>query len=273
MRHLHPLCLWLSVALGMGLWPGPLAGAAPPEGPAHAWAALLSDRVPDEELLARVQDLHEDYDEAAEHRTEARFQQSLALADFLLEQFKRSDRPLLQSLVPKMEKLVQGIRARTHPMEVESLCDAIEADLVAKGGIPTAPRARPDLKRGSLLYRQQCAVCHGEKGEPPADKFAMMTPPPTNLVEAGNMNPLSPFRVYEAVSYGMEDTAMPAFSLVPSADRWALAFYVFTLRLPECRDKPPAVPLAELSTRSDNALVAEYGEASLSCIRRRLPTR
>jgi high-affinity iron transporter len=46
------------------------------------------------------------------------------------------------------------------------------------------------------------------------------------------MSGLSPFKVYNTTSFGVENTAMASFAALPDDQRWQAAFYVMTLRFP-----------------------------------------
>ena len=69
------------------------------------------------------------------------------------------------------------------------------------------------------------------------------------------------------MTVGIPDTAMPAFGLVPEEDRWAIAFYLFTLRTPPCEGARPSVELAALSVSTDVDLIRRFGEEKLGCLR------
>jgi hypothetical protein len=92
----------------------------------------------------------------------------------------------------------------------------------------------------------------------------MSTSPP-DLHDQSAMG-LSPFRVYNTVSFGVRSTAMPS-SRLSDQDR-AVAFYTMAVRQPACSPRGARVTLAERALADDNQLVARFGEPALPCLRR-----
>ena len=53
---------------------------------------------------------------------------------------------------------------------------------------------------------------------------------PANFTDAEFMAGLSPFKAFNAVSFGVENTAMASFAALSEEQRWQVAFYVLSLR-------------------------------------------
>jgi high-affinity iron transporter len=62
---------------------------------------------------------------------------------------------------------------------------------------------------------------------------ASLNPPPINFTDADRAARRSPLALYQAISQGIQGTAMTGFTQLSDADRWALAFYVGGLAYPE----------------------------------------
>ncbi|MFP2912220.1 FTR1 family protein, partial [Pyxidicoccus sp. 3LFB2] len=140
------------------------------------------------------------------------------------------------------------------------------------GGLGSAARGRPpDLKLGESLYRTNCAACHGADGRADVTIAANMEPAPANFQDAELMGGLTPYKAFNTTSFGVPGTAMPAYPTLSEEERWSLAFFVFTLRLPACEGTPPSASLERLANATDDDLVKEYGQEHLSCLRRKLP--
>ena len=86
-----------------------------------------------------------------------------------------------------------------------------------------APARTPDPARGAALYAENCASCHGAKGEGPTAAFAKLDPPPIAFADPVRARERSIFGLYQVVSQGLEGTAMQSFAALPDADRWAVA--------------------------------------------------
>ena len=85
--------------------------------------------------------------------------------------------------------------------------------------LPAPATASPPAARGSALYRDHCASCHGREGEGDGPGAATLRPRPTNLVEHEYSNE----RLADALWNGVWGTAMPAWRDWPLEDLAALA--------------------------------------------------
>jgi high-affinity iron transporter len=104
--------------------------------------------------------------------------------------------------------------------------------------IPSVP---PSLERGKLLYAQECASCHGALGRGDGVAAQSLDPRPTDLSAHAELAGTTPLDFYRRISIGVAGTAMPAFEArLPVVDRWALALYASTLRLPPPSGSVPA---------------------------------
>ncbi len=122
--------------------------------------------------------------------------------------------------------------------------------------MPTAP---PSLARGRELYAQECSACHGAGGRGDGPVARTLTPPPADLSARALLVGTSPLDFYRRISIGVTGTSMPAYeSRLTSADRWALALYSSTLRLPAPDGTAPAeLQRFEATARlSDSAIAA-----------------
>lgn len=156
-------------------------------------------------------------------------------------------------------KLNQIITDRATPAEVARVCAETRRELVERFALPTFPASPPDRGRGEQLYRQNCAVCHGDDGRGLTDLRERQVPPPTDFHAPEVAERLSPFRIFNTTSFGVPGTAMPAFGEATSeSDRWALAFFVPTLRLRDTEaSAAPTLPwgIAELAVETDGSLL------------------
>lgn len=140
---------------------------------------------------------------------------------------------------------------------------AIAAPAVAVG-LPSRPE--PDPGRGRDLYQSRCAVCHGARGDGRGPAAASMVPRPRDFTRGEyRIRSTAPGRpatgadLYRTLSRGMPGTAMPAWSALSEADRWALVDYVQSLsprfadpEAPSIRVPPvPAVTAEALSRGED----------------------
>jgi high-affinity iron transporter len=128
-------------------------------------------------------------------------------------------------LAQRAEELRRTIRAKAAPSAVAALARGLADDLLKAHPVPLAPAEAPDVTRGSALYAQACASCHGLGGEGGRGEFAKLDPPPIAFADAERARERSVFGLYQVIGQGLEGTAMQSFASLPGEDRWALAFH------------------------------------------------
>ena len=140
---------------------------------------------------------------------------------------------------------------------VAAACHATREAAVTRFGLPTAPGARPALDQARALYAQACAVCHGEKGDGVGTRDLPMDPAPANFRDPERLQGLSPYRAYNALTFGVPGTGMASFESLTADERWGLAFFVFRLgHEGQPLQGPQSRPLSDLSSRTDAELLA-----------------
>jgi len=133
------------------------------------------------------------------------------------------------SLTAQAAELVRQVDAKAAPATVRETARALGRALLALHPVPTAPQAPPDLARGTALYQQLCASCHGASGQGDGPAAQGMEPPPIDFTDAERAHERSVFALYQVTIQGLEGTPMIGYGHLPEADQWALAFYVSTL--------------------------------------------
>jgi len=109
------------------------------------------------------------------------------------------------------------------------------------------PADVPSLARGRELYQTTCATCHGTTGHGDGPQAAALTPRPANLADAAALLGSSPLDFYRRITVGTAGTSMvPYEHVLATEDRWAVAHYASTLRLP----RPSGRVAAELRSFS-----------------------
>ena len=239
----------------------PAQGA--PQGPAgdpKAW----------HRLVGILQYLESDYPAAVASRSPTELEEQSSFAQEALAAAKELGAPA-QPFLPRLEAISRRVQKAEDPEGVSRDCAALVEELVAAGGLARSPRRPPDLKNGESLFATNCAICHGKDGSGQVELAKTMNPQPANFLDPERINGLTPYKAFNALSFGITGTAMPSFATLEERDRWDLAFYVFSLRQPACDHTPPRVSIEELANTQDPTLVQKYGEKELSCLRRRMP--
>ncbi|WP_310468150.1 FTR1 family protein [Sphingomonas sp.] len=141
--------------------------------------------------------------------------------------------PARDDLIAQSAALQSAVDAKAEPASIATAARKLAAGLLAAYPVPLAPARAPDLARGSALYADNCASCHGGKGEGPSAAFAQLDPPPIAFQDRARARERSPFALYQVISQGLEGTAMQSFASLPEEDRWALAFHAGRLAYPD----------------------------------------
>ena len=137
--------------------------------------------------------------------------------------------PARPGLVAAAKALEAAIARKAEPALVARQAKDLAGRLLAAYPVPLAPSRVPDLQRGAALYAENCASCHGAKGEGPSPAFAALDPPPIAFAERDRARDRSLFGLYQVVTQGLEETAMQSYASLSESDRWALAFHSGTL--------------------------------------------
>src|SRR5882672_158595 len=159
-------------------------------------------------------------------------------------------------LVAAVGRVETAVRAKAEPAEVARACRDAKAEAVARFGLRTVPTETPSLDRARTLYAQSCLPCHGAAGDARTDQAARLDPRPASFREPARLAALSPFRVYNTLTFGVPGTGMASFESLSPSDRWALAFYVLRLgHEGEPAGGPATLTLAEQAVRTDPEIV------------------
>ena len=134
-----------------------------------------------------------------------------------------------RQLVAEARALEGAIARKVEAADVARRAKSLAARLLAVHPVPLAPSVAPDLARGAALYAENCASCHGAKGEGPQPEFAKLDPPPIAFADRERARDRSVFGLYQVITHGLEETAMQSYASLPEQDRWALAFHAGTL--------------------------------------------
>jgi len=135
---------------------------------------------------------------------------------------------------------------------------------IAFDDVPSQP---PSLGRGREIYQSACATCHGVKGRGDGPAGAALTGRPANLADPVALGSSSPLDFYRRITVGVAGTGMAPFEhALSTADRWAVALYAATLRLPPPSGEAPAALRSFRATArmSDAELLAALGKGATS---------
>jgi high-affinity iron transporter len=134
------------------------------------------------------------------------------------------------ALLNDARQLLSKIDAKAAGSEVSALSGKLRADIISAYKLNVVPRQTPDLAQGARLFAAQCAACHGAQGHGDGPLAKGMEPSPSDFHDEARMTQRSLYGLYNTISLGVDGTPMRAFSEFSEADRWALAFFVGSVR-------------------------------------------
>jgi high-affinity iron transporter len=223
-----------------------------------------------EHLVAILQYLESDYPSAVASGDQAELAEQRSLSS---EAVALAGRLQLDSALGARVTAVDArVRAALDAPQVSADCISLVDDLVASSHLARAPNMSPDLERGAHLFALACAPCHGASGRGDGPAATGLNPKPASFHSDDTMGSLTPFKAQGVIRFGVKGTAMVPFDALDEKDRWALAFYVFTLRQPPCDHAAVRMHLDELANSTDADLGTRAGDREVACLRRSLPT-
>lgn len=131
--------------------------------------------------------------------------------------------------------------------------------------VPPKPKVEPAqlTAQGKQVYDQNCAVCHGIKGEGKGDAAPFLIPKPRNFVAANyrlrstaNGSLPTDEDLFRSVSLGMPGTPMPPWRhILNDSDRWAVVEYIKTFA-PQFKESghPQLVELGDPPPKNDHSV-------------------
>lgn len=176
------------------------------------------------------------------------------------------------SAAPAVAALDSLDRMVARTAEPDSVVSQVRAMLTRLGrelnivldDIPSLP---PSLVRGREIYLSTCASCHGVAGAGDGPAAATLTPRPANLADSVGLGSSSPLDFYRRITVGVAGTAMAPYEhALSAADRWSVALYAATLRLPAPSGQAPAMlrSFPTSARMSDAELLAALGKGATS---------
>jgi high-affinity iron transporter len=181
-------------------------------------------------------------------------------------------KPDKAALVAESKRFKALIDSKAAPRAVAAAAHNLGKHLLAAYPVPLGPRQSPDLARGEQLFQQDCASCHGAKGDAQTAIARQPDPPPIAFVDRDRAKQRSPFALYQVINQGLEGTAMQSFAQLPDADKWALAYRASAFAYPNALaqqgkaiwDSDPSIrskvpDLNALSSLSESQLASEVG--------------
>jgi len=208
-----------------------------------------------------LQYLAGDYDRAVQNGLivdSLEYNEMQRFANNLLTTYQSSRGARKQTLqeLQKLERLVAGKAAL---QQIRALCHGLIAVFIKEMNLLVFPRHGPDLANGARLFEENCVSCHGPRGAGDGPSADTLNPKPRDFTDPERLNHYAPYQFFQAVSFGVEGTAMASFGeAFTNEEIWDIAFYLMTLRrdfhAPESAAQK--LTLQQLATKNNKELLA-----------------
>ena len=91
-----------------------------------------------------------------------------------------------------------------------------------------APPQPPSPERGAAIFQENCASCHGSRGDGQGPDSARLDPKPANFTDSAFMRGETPNDFFHVITLGKRGSAMPAWGDVLSLqERWDVLSFVW----------------------------------------------
>ena len=233
------------------------AGKAPSSAGPSPGQAGVSDGGDGQRLISLIDYVGADYGGAVvkgEVVSDFEYQEQLAFLESALQLAAHAtkepgDQQILKDRIADLQK---AVLARDDVSVVSERARVAREEIVSRLGLRIMPAKRPDLRRAEALFKESCVLCHGADGLAQTETAATLDPRPVSFKDPERREMLSPFRVYNALTLGIEGTGMASFEALTPEERWDLAFYVMRLGHEGAPARGPvSITLADLSARTD----------------------
>ena len=222
-------------------------------------SSALADDTP-RKLLALIDYIGSDYKNAVQAGkvvNQDEYQEQLEFSKRsmeLFDQLKQADKNDKAGIEPDLKTLVKHIENKADDKRVATVAESIKSKMMTAYHIDAYPQHLPSFAAGRLLFAQNCTPCHGEAGKgdgPERQTMSPKQPAPANFTDPEFMSGISPFKAFNAISFGVENTAMASFAALSEDQRWQLAFYVLSLRFSQDQAKAGEVLLSNKSIAAE----------------------
>lgn len=164
------------------------------------------------------------------------------------------------------QQLKTAIDNKSDPADIRQLTNDLRSVLLALSPQLALPKTLLERTQSAQLFQQNCTACHGDLGKGNGPLSSNLEPSPTDFTDRNRAYNRSIMGLYDAITHGLDGTAMPAFTNLNAQERWSLAFFVGSLAFEDkLQSSSPAVPISidNFISLNPNTLSEKFPELSL----------
>lgn len=171
-----------------------------------------------------------DYADAVENGlviNEGEYQEMLEFSSMIVGRVSSQIAPEQKTAIYNQSlALEQAIKNKESVSNIRQISAEIRGQLLAILPKSLLPNRLLPEKDTQALFQENCVSCHGATGKGDGILAKGLSPEPTNFTDKERAVNRSLLGLFDAISNGLDDTAMPAFTQLKEQQRWSLAFYV-----------------------------------------------
>jgi high-affinity iron transporter len=131
-----------------------------------------------------------------------------------------------KEIVQQSQSLQIAVAELQDSLQIKTLSMALKKDLSHFSSQLELPHSLITSTQVNKLFKNNCSSCHGETGKGDGLLAKDLQPAPTDFSDKSRANNRSIFGLYQAITNGLDGTAMPSFKHFTEKQRWSLAFRV-----------------------------------------------
>ena len=164
------------------------------------------------------------------------------------------------------QQLKTAIDNKADPADIRQLTNDLRSVLLALSPQLALPKTLLERTQSAQLFQQNCTACHGDLGKGNGPLSSNLEPSPTDFTDRNRAYNRSIMGLYDAITHGLDGTAMQAFTNLNAQERWSLAFFVGSLAFEDkLQSSSPAIPISinNFISLNPNTLSEKFPELSL----------
>tara|TARA_R110002033_G_scaffold11105_8_gene35565 strand:- start:3733 stop:5637 length:1905 start_codon:yes stop_codon:yes gene_type:complete len=157
------------------------------------------------------------------------FAEMKQFASIIIEKTNLLANDIQNSVMTDALQLQQAIEDKAPLAVIQGFSQQIRQQLLSQSPALILPSQLLTKDHVQQLFIENCSSCHGDLGQGNGPLAKSLAPEPTNFTDQERALNRSLLGLYDAISDGLDGSAMRAFSELNDQQRWSLAFYVGSL--------------------------------------------
>jgi len=242
--------------------------------PKASQAEISDNNVEMRQLAQLAEYIAVDYVEAVRDGqviNDGEYQEMLEFSQFIVTNVSviQDDPAKASDLVRQAKALQTAIQNKQGIDTIRQMSRSLRGTLLALMPQSSLPDRLIPKATVEQLFESHCVSCHGASGGGDGVLAAKLEPTPTDFTDKERALNRSLLGLYDAISNGIDDTAMPAFGQLTEQQRWSLAFHVGGLAFQSdssVASEAASVTLQQVINHTPAQLAADHPETTLQDI-------